>query len=208
ASQRDNGVQADKKETKSKAELLDAVKELAEMERALAQLKALKDRDKQIYSVVPYRGKRGDMRPPIYIECVTDGLLFHPEKKLLGRWEFNPAAIRAEVENRAGPLVIQKTAKEDAKQPRESMKRPYVLFLVRPNGIDSYYKGQAALRAFDLDFGYELVDEGWVLDFSNATYAKNGPPSEPANRLNPSGSQPIFPGNAGTQGSGGSLAGN
>src|SRR5262249_45838810 len=77
---------AAKLESMSKADLLKAAMELAELERAFLQLRALKEREKQIYSVVPYRGKRGDMRPPIYIECVGDGVIFHPEKKGLQAW--------------------------------------------------------------------------------------------------------------------------
>jgi len=107
--------QADKKETLSKAELIEAARELGELERAFEQLRALKEREKQTYSVVPYRGKRGDARPPIYIECTRQGVIFHPEKKLLQTWEITPEAIRAEVERRHGPLVVRKAAKDKSK---------------------------------------------------------------------------------------------
>ena len=40
---------------------------------------------------------------------------------------------------------------------------PYVLFLIRPDGIASYYKAQSSLKGYQLDFGYELVDAGWTL---------------------------------------------
>ena len=169
--------QADKKETMSKAELLEAARELGELERAFQQLKALKEREKQVHSVVPYRGKRGDMRPPIYVECVRDGALFHPEKTLLRAWDFTPAAIRGEVERRFGPLAVQKLTKEKRSSLSEEAKGPYVLFLVRPDGIGNYYKAQSALKGYQLDFGYELVDEGWSLDFGGETQAKNAPPS-------------------------------
>jgi hypothetical protein len=172
--------QADKKESMSKAELLEAAKELGELERAFQQLKALKEREKQVHSVVPYRGKRGDLRPPIYVECMRSGVIFHPEKKLLQAWDFTPAAIRGEVESRFGPLTLQKLTKEKGASQAEDAKGPYVLFLVRPDGIGNYYKAQAALKGYQLDFGYELVDEGWTLDFSGETHAKN----VPANRAN------------------------
>ena len=171
--------QADKKETISKAALIEAVKELAELERAFQQLRALKDREKQTYSVVPYRGKRGDVRPPIYVECVRHGVLFHPDKKLLQAWDFTPEAIRAEVERRHGPLAVQKAGKDKGKPPMDEPEQ-YVLFLIRPDGIANYYRAMASLKGYQLDFGYELVDEGWTLDFTGAAFAKNAPPGRPA----------------------------
>ena len=135
-----------KKETESKAELIEAARELADLEQAFRHLKALKHREKDVYSVVPYRGKRGDARPPIYVECVRDGVLFHPEKKELLGFDFTAVSLRIEVERRFGPLATQK-AMEKGKPPSEEAKGPYVLFLVRPDGIGTYYKAQAAAAA-------------------------------------------------------------
>ena len=182
ADQRASLQQAEKKETKTKAEVIAAARELAELEAAFLLMLAQKDRDKQIYSVVPYRGKRGDMRPPIYVECNRQGILFHPEKKLLQGWEFNTLAVRAEVERRFGPLAVQRPNFDKSKPP-EPMKGPYVLFLIRPDGIAHYYKAQNALRGYQVDFGYELVDENWVLDFARESFDKNAP-------TNPA---PVFP---------------
>jgi hypothetical protein len=165
---------AAKKETMTKAELIEAARELAELEQAFRHLKSLKTQEQQTYSVVPYRGKRGDARPPIYIECVRDGVIFHPEQKTLTDLYFTPSSVHAEVERRSGPLALQAS-----KPPSDAQKGPYVLFLVRPDGIGNYYRAQSALKGYQLDFGYELVDESWVLDFSNDGRAKAGPPSKP-----------------------------
>ena len=178
---------SDKKDAKSKAELLDAAKDLADLEQAFRRLKALRERDKETYSVVPYRGKRGDLRPPIYVECVRGGVIFHPEKKALQYWDFTPDAMRTEVERRTGRLALDKTVKDKGREIVETHKVPYVLFLVRPDGIGSYYKAQDGLKGYQLDFGYELVDEYWVLDFTGdpnvpqlpSTLAKTGDPQTP-----------------------------
>ncbi len=167
--------QADKKESMTKAELLEAAKELAELERAFQQLRALKEREKQVHSVVPYRGKRGDLRPPIYVECVREGVLFHPEKDLVRGRDLIADTMRGEVERRFGPLAQQKSTKDKSGESNG----PYVLFLIRPDGIASYYKAQSALKGYQLDFGYELVDMGWVLDFTGENHAKIAPPSRP-----------------------------
>ena len=167
---------ADKNEGKSRAELIEAANELAELERAFQQLRALKEREKQVYSVVPYRGKHGDQRAPIYVECTRAGVVFHPEKKLLEGRDFTADSLRSEVERHTGKLAAERTVKEKSRTLAEERKGPYVLFLVRPDGIAAYYTAQSALKGYQLDFGYELVDEDWVLDFNGDPNAKPAPP--------------------------------
>ena len=171
--QRGNLKEAAKKEQASKSELADAVKELAELELAFHALKELRKRGKDTYSVVPYRGKHGDSRTPIYVECQAEGVLFHPDQKLLGGIDFNALSLRSEIERCSGPLVTAKTSRD--KKVGEAKAQPYILFLVRPDGIATYYKAQAALNGFALDFGYELVDQDWVLDFDGAPATKPAP---------------------------------
>ncbi len=167
----------EKQEARAKAELIAAASELAELERAFEQLKALRSRDKHVYSIVPYHGKRGDQRTPIYVECLRSRILFHRESKSLDGLEFTPDSLRREVERRSGPLAIEKSIKEKSRSLIEERKGPYVLFLVRPEGIANYYKAQAALKGYEVDFGYELVDSDWVLDFNDAPGAR--PASNP-----------------------------
>jgi len=167
-SQHNHLTQADKKTATSKAELLEAAKELAELESAFHHLKKARANEKQTYSLVPYRGKHGDARPPIYVECRRDGVMFHPEKKTLATTDLASDAFRGEVERRHGPLATQTSAKD------KPSAGPYVLFLVRPDGISSYYKAQSALRGYPLDFGYELVDADWMLDFGGPGVRSQG----------------------------------
>src|SRR6185437_6405241 len=56
-------------------------------------------RDAMTYSVVPYGGKNGEKRAPIYVECNATGLLFHPDRLTLT--EPTAAAVQAEVPRRA-----------------------------------------------------------------------------------------------------------
>ena len=53
---------------------------------------------------------------------------------------------------------------------------PYLMLLVRPEGIPAYYQFQSALRGMEVRYGYEFIDSDWILDF-------------PADD-NPAGSQP------------------
>ena len=42
---------------------------------------------------------------------------------------------------------------------------PYLMLLVRPDGVVSYYRFREALHSLKIDFGYEFIDADWVLDF-------------------------------------------
>ena len=59
--------------------------QLRGLEVVLDELKAARKRDAQTYSLMPYRGKRGDGRRPLYLECTADGSIFHPDRKTLSR---------------------------------------------------------------------------------------------------------------------------
>jgi hypothetical protein len=140
--------------------------QVAELESVLEQLKALKRSEHRTYSLVPYHGKRGDTRNPIYVECVSSGLILHPDRTVLEGLDFNAATLREEVERRAGGL--ERAAKKKNKEADSGPPRgPYVLFLIRPDGIHSYYHALGYLRGFEIDFGYEVVDQDWLLDFSD-----------------------------------------
>lgn len=135
------------------AERVRLTAELEQLEHALRDLIALRQRRQQTYSVVPYHGKHGDNRRPLYVECAAIGLVFHPDRKVMSGAELAPLTIRAEVEHRlAGQMAPRST-------------KPYLLLLVRPDGVETFYRIQAALAGLTADFGYELIDSGWVLEF-------------------------------------------
>jgi hypothetical protein len=166
----------------SRAELASLTAELERMERTLADLKAARQRQQQVYSLVPYRGKRGDNRKPLYIECTGDEVIFHPDHLALHRLTLTPSAIRDEIERRlkaatASDALAAKglTPSSDApaKKPEENA---YLLMLIRPNGITTYYQTLAALKGLRTDFGYEFIDQDWILDFSED---ENAPQKQP-----------------------------
>lgn len=140
----------------SRAELTRLAMELQKLERTLVDLKAVRQqRQESTYSLVPYRGRRGDTRRPLYVECTADGVIFHPDRLAVGGIDLAPKAIRDEVERR---LAAQPPADSAAK-------KPYLLMLVRPNGIVNYYRALSALHGLQVDFGYEFIEQDWVLDF-------------------------------------------
>lgn len=163
-----SALTARRTETADQAHLSDAAKrevarlaaDLAQLEQTLGDLKALRKREQQMFSVVPYRGKRGDSRKPIYVECTATGLVFHPDRKALADLSPSGKEIRDEVDRR---LEQVRVAGGDAQA--RLAETSYVLMLVRPTGVPVYYHTLAALSALKVDFGYEFVEEDWVLDF-------------------------------------------
>jgi hypothetical protein len=139
--------------------------DLLQMEQALKDLKASKEREQHTFSVVPYHGRRGENRRPIYVECTADGVIFHPERRAMSvtsrqyivgrdRPDDVPDDVRSEVERR----ITRQRAQLGGGT-------PYLLLLVRPDGVETYCLFQAVLKDLTLDFGYEFIDADWVLDF-------------------------------------------
>jgi len=156
------GVAQTAGETKaSQAELARLIAELEKMEQTLALLKAARQRDQRTYSVVPYKGKQGDNRRPLYVECTATSVIFHPDRLALPVNGLTTPDIRGEVERR---IARHKTGTNALKKDE----LPYLLLLVRPDGITTYYAALSALRGVEFDYGYEFIDAAWVLDFPDS----------------------------------------
>ncbi|HXG13114.1 MAG TPA: hypothetical protein VNK04_25375, partial [Gemmataceae bacterium] len=141
------------------AEMARLSAEVDQLERTVAAIKAARQQARQTFSVVPYHGRRGDSRRPIYIECAAAGVIFHPDRLTLPPTEFSRLEIRAEVARRLASLLPSQTPGPSDKE------GAYLLLLVRPSGIISYYLTLEALKGLPLAFGYELIEDDWVLDF-------------------------------------------
>src|SRR5207245_6634170 len=51
--------------------------DLMNLEQTLADLTALRKRERQTFSLVPYKGYRGENRKPVYLECTATGWTLH-----------------------------------------------------------------------------------------------------------------------------------
>ena len=154
--------QASGQKEMAQAELARLTNELKQMERTLSDLKEYRKRQHQTFSLVPYNGKRGDNRRPIYIECAARGIVIHPGRTAFEGLRFNPHEIRAEIDRQVARNQVVLSSVTDKAQANV-----YLLMLIRPNGITTYYKTLAMLQGVSLDFGYELINSDWVLDFSD-----------------------------------------
>ncbi|MFM8497744.1 MAG: hypothetical protein ACKOEM_19815 [Planctomycetia bacterium] len=136
------------------------------LDKARAELKT----KPPAYAVVPYVGKNGTHRRPLYIECCIDGVFLQPEGVRLSPGDFEGPP------GPGNPLACALRAAREhlAKHPAASADpsaQPYPLLLVRPSGVMAYYAAREAIQSWGSDFGYQLIDEDWTLTF---------PPRDPA----------------------------
>jgi len=114
------------------------------------------------YSIVPYDGPNPTRRRPIYLECQPDAIVIQPEGIVLRESDFdeplgpdNPLAVAL----RAASEYLARQAGDP------SAGNPYPLLIVRPSSIRAYYAARAALQSWGEDFGYEMVDEDWKIQY-------------------------------------------
>ncbi len=128
-----------------------------------AELRAAQARSAEAFAVVPSAGPRGTWRQPIVIDCREDRIQLMPDGPMFGLLDLglgmgprgNP--VVAAVKRRA--VEAQAKASPDG---RPSV--PYLMFLVRPDGIRAYYEARSVLESLGIAFGYELVDADWQID--------------------------------------------
>ncbi len=148
--------------------------ELEHLERTLKDLREARRRQRETWSLVPYRGKRGDSRRPLYLECTATGVIFHPDQLHLEGPQFSLPAVRAEVQQR---MERQRHDVASAKEMGGGGhdRSAYLLMLVRPDGIANYYRTMTALTGVKVDFGYEFIDAEWILDFPDDNSERTQP---------------------------------
>ena len=135
------------------------------LQLAEAELKQLQEHvaeKKGSYAIIPYRGINGTERRPMYIECRKDCVIIQPEGIVLREDDFLTAS------HPDNPLdAILRAASlhytEQERVPRGT--KPYPLIIVRPDGIDSYYAVRESVKSWGEQFGYELVESDWNLEF-------------------------------------------
>ena len=116
------------------------------------------------YAVVPYDGPDQTLRRPMYIECTADRIILQPENIEITAEDFlgplgpgNPLA--------AGLRAARKYLARSQGTSQGEAGEPYPLLLVRPDGVDAFYQAKEAMSSWGSEFGYELIDQDWKLEF-------------------------------------------
>ena len=149
---------------------MDALKEkLAKLQQEKGETQSLIDElnaaqpEKPSYRIIPYHGNSSTQRRPIYLECREDGVYFQPEGIHLNHDDF--ARPLGPENPLAAGVRAQSSFLNQHRSSRTHPIDPYPLLVVRPSGISAYYAARIAIRSWESDFGYELVDEDISLDF-------------------------------------------
>lgn len=145
-----------------------------EAKRELAQ-----SRSRDGFAVLPHRSANGTWKRPIPIECTNGTATIQP-----GGPSFSLVDMAGLGVFRSNPLAAAvgryATHAQAGRSPDGAVVVPYVLFIIRPDGIRPYYEARGILEPLGLSFGYELVEQDAPLDFPDlddtAEWSEEAPP--------------------------------
>lgn len=158
----------DQGQTAGQVDLAPLRQQLDELRRAIAdkgqELNEKRKRlaaEQQSYTLIPYEGRSGTRRVPLYVECVAEGIIIQPEGVLISVTDLDGPL------GPGNPLAAALGTKREflAKATGGKGDEPYPLLVVRPSGIAAYLMAREAMKAWDDEFGYELISEDLNLDF-------------------------------------------
>lgn len=114
------------------------------------------------YALIPYDGPSGTSRPPIYIECLPERVVLQPENVVLIGEDFREPLTTD------NPLALALRTKREFMQKNGLLSEglePYPLLVVRPGSAASYAAVRSAMKSWEAEFGYELVEADIELDY-------------------------------------------
>ena len=141
------------------ADLLDAERDVLERERDATKAALAKAGARRTgFAVLPYKGANGTWRRPIVVECTAGGAKLQPNGPSFGTLELSPRI------HPRSSVFVKAIARElihirSAETPDGTPAVPYIVFLVRPDGIAPYYLARTSLEPLGIAFGYELVEQ-------------------------------------------------
>ncbi len=142
---------------------LDSERDVLAHERDALKAALAKDGKRSGFSVLPYKGPTGTWRRPIVLECAAGSVTLRPKGRT-----FLPLELSSLINPRSSPLVRAIAAEmihiQAADTPDGAAAVPYLVFLVRPNGIRPYYQARTCLEPLGIAFGYELIEQGLAVD--------------------------------------------
>src|SRR5579883_32588 len=132
-------------------------------ERDLLKAALTKARQRSSYAVLPYKGPNGTWRRPIVLECTGNVAKLQPKGLTFSMLDLSPL-----IHPRSSPVVLAIAREmliiERSETPDGAPAVPYLVFLVRPNGIRPYYEARERLEPLGITFGYELIEQDLVVD--------------------------------------------
>jgi Skp family chaperone for outer membrane proteins len=138
---------------------------IAESQSTIRQLATEGGSKKRSIAILPSENERGTRRVPIYVECRRDGVFLQPEGI-----KFMPQDFMGQLGAKSPLAVALRAAREHIVQKNPELGKsqdtePYVLVVVRPEGLLAFQLVCETIHAAGLDFGYELIDSEWDLRY-------------------------------------------
>jgi hypothetical protein len=154
------------------AEQEDRRRQLEELQRIIAERRQelekaeqqLHDRPRS-FSIVAYQGPQGTLRRPVFIECLPDRVILQPEAIVLTEKDFQSPL------GPGNPLAAALRATREYLAEHGHLKgvgEPYPLLVVRPHSSQAYTAARRAMKSWDAEFGYELIDNEMQLKYPPA----------------------------------------
>ena len=138
---------------------------IGQAQQQLDEAKLAAEQHPRSFAIIPYRGPHGTQRRPIFIECTARGIVLQPEGLVITGADLsgplgpgNPldAALRATREYLVANGVVGEAGE------------PYPLLVVRPDGTEAYGAARNAMKTWDDEFGYELIEADVQLEYPAA----------------------------------------
>jgi hypothetical protein len=154
-----DGLEQEAKRAAAEADDLDRLRDALETRIAAAKDELAKAGFEKAVALLPYRGTSGTWKRPICIECAAGGVQLQPNGPSFSLADLM-AYERLGVSNPLVRAVARTLLSIDRHaSPDGGPIIPYLMFLVRPDGIRAFYEARARLEIIGIAFGYELVDQ-------------------------------------------------
>jgi len=116
------------------------------------------------YAVLPSKGANGTWQRPVVIECRDGVAILQPRGQRFTLMEMS-GLLGPRSSPLTGAVAGELLRVQRATAPDGESVVPYIYFVVRPDGIRSFYEARGRLEPLGIAFGYELVDQDWEVDF-------------------------------------------
>jgi hypothetical protein len=145
-------------------------------DEARADLARAVARSRDSYAILPYRGAHGTWQRPVAIECRADRATIRPDGPSFTLFDMEAAVSRSNPVVAAVSRVLARADREVTPDGAASV--PYILFVIRPDGVEAYYAARTCLERLGLSFGYELVDADVPIEYPDLSDPSQWPGGE------------------------------
>jgi hypothetical protein len=152
------GITAEAEKLEREVDELDAERDVLERELDATKAALAKASTRAGFAVLPYKGPNGTWRRPIVIECTGGGAKLQPRGPSFTGIELSPR-IHPRSSDFVKAIARELFHIRSADTPDGTPAVPYIVFLVRPDGIGAYYLARTSLEPLGIAFGYELIEQ-------------------------------------------------